>query len=63
MTKKKGDSYEDKLMLLEGILSKLKSDNLTISESIELVREGNLYYKECNELLDGLKEELEVFLK
>lgn len=63
MTKKKGDSYEDKLMLLEGILSKLKSDNLTISESIALVREGNLYYKECNELLGGLKEELEVFLK
>ncbi|MGP1570078.1 MAG: exodeoxyribonuclease VII small subunit [Eubacteriales bacterium] len=63
MTKKNVYSYEDRLKQLEDILSKLKGDNLTISEAIALVAEGNKYYCDCNELLDGFEEELEVFSK
>ncbi len=63
MTKKNENSYEEKLKQFENVLMRLKSDELSISEAIELVKEGRKHYEACNELLDCAEEELEVFSK
>lgn len=61
MTKEIG--FEERLLAFENIVRKLKTENLSLEESLKLVDEGRKHYNICNELLENTAKELEIYAK
>lgn len=54
-------SFEEALKELEQITEHLKSDNITLDESIKSFEQGVKLYEECNGILSEVKQKIEVF--
>ena len=56
-------NFEEAIKRFKQICDKLKDDNTPLEEAVELYKEGIKLSKECREVLDNIKNELEVEYK
>ncbi len=56
-------NFDEAIKRLKQICDKLKDDNTPLEEAVELYKEGIKLSKECREVLDNIKNELEVEYK
>lgn len=52
--------FEDVLKKLEAASEKLKSENITLEESITNYENGIKYYKECKSILEKADQKIET---
>jgi exodeoxyribonuclease VII small subunit len=63
MTSKKTElDFETALQNLEESVAKLKSEGLTLDESIQVYEKCIMYHKRCDEILKNAKQKVEIYL-
>lgn len=65
MSKKKVDKneFEERLNKLKEIVTSLEDDDLSLSQSLEVLEEGIKNYKECTKILDNANERITILLE
>ncbi len=62
MTSKKMESdFESSLEKLEEFTQKLKSDDISLEESILVYEKCIMYHKRCTEILENAKQRVEIY--
>ena len=56
----KTDSFEDKMKLLEKIVSALESGNVSLDESISKYEEGVKLYQSCRKKLNDAEKKINI---
>ena len=56
-------NFEELIVKLEDITSKLEKDNLNLDESIELFENGMEISKKCNEKLETAEKKISILIK
>ena len=56
-------SYEEALSKLEGILSELENDNITLNNSLNKFKEGMELYNYCSDILKKAEGEIKILLE
>lgn len=54
-------SFEEALEKLESSVSLLKSNDISLEKSIEVYQECIMYHKICTEILENVKQKIEVY--
>lgn len=60
---KKEDNFEELMVKLEEITSKLETDKLSLDESVKLFEEGMEISKKCNEKIEDAEKRITILLK
>lgn len=60
--KKQNKSFEEAMLELENILSKLESGNLSLDESLTEFNKGVEMYKYCYDMLSKVEGEVKIIL-
>lgn len=55
--------FEEKLDKLRNIVISLEDDDLSLSESLEVLEEGIKNYKECTQILDKANNRISILLE
>ena len=53
--------FEDALKALQECADKLKSGELSLDESIEVYDKSIMYYNRCKEILEGVRQRIELY--
>lgn len=61
--KKQNLSFEEAMLELESILSKLESGNLSLNDSLNEFSNGVELYKYCHELLNKVEGKVKIILE
>lgn len=61
--KKQSLSFEEAMLELESILSKLESGNLSLNDSLNEFSNGVELYKYCHELLNKVEGKVKIILE
>ena len=56
-------SFEDNLKILNQMSEKIRSGNLTLEESLKCYKDGMESYKECMNILEETKLEIETVIE
>ncbi len=54
--------FEKNILVLEDIVSKLESGDISLDESLKLFEEGIKIIKECNKELDNAEQKVNILL-
>lgn len=60
---KSEENFEDLMVKLEEITSKLETDKLSLDESVKLFEEGMEISKKCNEKIEDAEKRITILLK
>lgn len=60
---KKEENFEELMVKLEEITSKLETDKLSLDESVKLFEEGMEISKKCNEKIEDAEKRITILLK
>ena len=53
--------FEDALKALQECADKLKSGQLSLDEGIEVYDKSIMYYNRCKEILEGVRQRIELY--
>ena len=56
-------SFEEALAALEKAVSDLRSDNISLEDSMKVFEEGTKMYEKCESILKNVQQKIEVFEK
>jgi exodeoxyribonuclease VII small subunit len=59
--KKAGLSFEEAIAKLEEAAELLRSQELSLEESVELYNQSIVYYNRCREILNKAKQKIEMY--
>ena len=59
----KKDNFEDKIEILEKIVSELEKGDLSLDESVSKFEEGMKLSKECSKMLDEAQKKITILLE
>lgn len=60
---KSEENFEDLMVKLEEITTKLETDKLSLDESVKLFEEGMEISKKCNEKIEDAEKRITILLK